>query len=189
MVTSTIFDWANNAPTRVYFRWIDPRCIFPPHWRAFFSSVAVHHNKNLFVISFLEDVPKVQECRKCRTGFIRRTKMIPFDIVLGHKERWMYSDPKEKTTKFCCVRKSCIMERSPYFNASFLEIPSQTWFTTFWRNSLDTNNKSKINYRECKISRKRVMMRFRLYMGKRHLNTVCTRAWQQMTVTVTYIVQ
>ena len=37
---------------------------------------------------------------------------------------------------------------------------------------MDTNNESKINYLKCKISRKRVMLRFRLYMGKRELNKV-----------------
>lgn len=93
---------------------------------------AVHHNDKPFVVTFLDDAPKAQECRKCKTGFIRRTKILPFDIVLAHEERWMYPDAKDKTkwvpssattTKYYCIRKSCIMERFPYFNASFLEIP------------------------------------------------------------------
>lgn len=95
---------------------------------------AVHHNDKPFIITFLDDNPKATECRTCRTGFIRRTKIIPFDIVLAHEERWMYPDQRDKTkwlpsakttTKYYCVRKSCIMERFPYFNASFLVIPPE----------------------------------------------------------------
>ena len=86
------------------------RLIHGHSFQALLSTIMI----NPFGISFLEDVPKPQECRKCRTGFIKRTKIITFDIVLGHKERSY------------CVRQSCIMERFPYFNASFLEIPSQT---------------------------------------------------------------
>lgn len=96
---------------------------------------AVHHNDKPFVITFLDEAPKAEECRKCKTGFIRRTKIIPFDIVLAHEERWMYPDPKDKTkwvpsatttTKYYCIRRSCVMERFPYFNASFLKIPPLT---------------------------------------------------------------
>ena len=72
-------------------------------------------NDKPFIITFIDDAPKAQECRICKTGFIRRTKIIPFDIVLGHEERWMYPDQKDRTkwvpsgtttTKYYCVRKS-----------------------------------------------------------------------------------
>ena len=94
---------------------------------------AIHHNDKPFVVCFLEEAPKAKECRKCRTGFIRRTKIIPFDIVLSHEERWMYPDPNDRTkwlpsatttVKYYCVRKSCVMDRFPYFNSSFLEVPA-----------------------------------------------------------------
>ena len=44
-------------------------------------SLAIHHNKP-FTVTFL-DAPKAEECWSCKTGFIRRTKSIPFDIILG----------------------------------------------------------------------------------------------------------
>ena len=74
-------------------------------------------------------------------GFVSKARvsacmyfLVPFDIVLAHEERWMYPDQRDKTkwlpsakttTKYYCVRKSCIMERFPYFNASFLVIPPE----------------------------------------------------------------
>ena len=91
----------------------------------------IHHNDKPFLVCFLEEAPKATECRKCKTGFIR-TKIIPFDIVLSHEERWMYPDPKDRskwlpsastTVKYYCVRKSCVVDRFPYFNASFV-LPS-----------------------------------------------------------------
>ena len=96
---------------------------------------AVHHNDKPFVVTFIDDAPKAQDCQTCKTGFIRRTKILPFDIVLGHEERWMYPDQKDKTkwvpsatttTKYYCIRKNCIMQRFPYFNVSFLEVPPTT---------------------------------------------------------------
>ena len=96
---------------------------------------AIYHNDKPFVFTFLEDETKAKECRKCRTGLIRRTKIITFDIVVGHEEGWMYPDPEDNTkwvpstattTKYYCVRKNRIVERFPYFNPSFLEI----WSTT-----------------------------------------------------------
>ena len=53
---------------------------------------------SLFLITTmidLEEAPKVMECRKCKTGFTLRTKIIPFDIVLSHEECWMCPDPKD----------------------------------------------------------------------------------------------
>ena len=96
-----------------------------------------HHSDKPFVVTFIDDSPKAQEleCRTCKTGFIRRTKILPFDIVLAHEERWIYPDQKDKTkwvpsatttTKYYCIRKNCIMQRFPYLNVSFLEVPSTT---------------------------------------------------------------
>ena len=90
---------------------------------------AVHHNDKPFVVTFIDDAPKAQECRTCKTGFIRRTKIIPFDIVLGH-EKWMCPDQRDKpkwvpsaTTN---TKYYSIMQRFPYFNVFFLEVPSTT---------------------------------------------------------------
>ena len=91
----------------------------------------VHHNNRPFVVCFLDDVPKAQECRQCRIEFPRRQKITPFDIVLSHEEKWLYPAPDDPccklpsarlTTKFYCVKKSCIETRFPYFDPSLLQI-------------------------------------------------------------------
>ena len=86
---------------------------------AVFGKKAVHHSDKPFVVTFIDDSSKAQEleCRTGKTGFIRRTKILPFDIVLGHEERWMYPDQKDKTkwvpsatttTKYYCIRKKTV---------------------------------------------------------------------------------
>lgn len=91
---------------------------------------AVHHNDKPFVVTFIDDAPKAQECQPCNTGFIQRTKIISFDIVLGHKERWMYPDQKDITqwlpSATTTTKYYRIMQRFPYFNVSFIEVPSTT---------------------------------------------------------------
>ena len=92
---------------------------------------AIHHNSRPLVVRFLSQEPKAIECRQCGTEFPRRKMVIPFDIVLAHEEKWMYPDPKiqgkklpsaKHTTKFYCVKGSCILSRFPYFDSSYLEI-------------------------------------------------------------------
>lgn len=93
----------------------------------------IHHN-NSFVLCFLDDVPNAKECRQCRIEFPRRQKITPFDIVLSHEERWLYPDPNDAsrklpsvkhTTKFYCVRQTCMKSRFPYFDSSWLRIPAE----------------------------------------------------------------
>ena len=70
---------------------------------------------------------------KMQTGFIlRRTKIIPFDIVLSDEECWMYPDPKDQTkwlpsasVKYYCIRKSCAVDNF-HINASFVQVPPST---------------------------------------------------------------
>ncbi|CAB4041563.1 Hypothetical predicted protein, partial [Paramuricea clavata] len=78
------------------------------------------------------DQPKSVECRQCRMEFPRRQKIVPYDIVLPHEEKWMYPDPTKPncklpsakyTVKFYCVKCSCIKERFPYYNSSLIQIP------------------------------------------------------------------
>ena len=82
---------------------------------------AIHHNDKPFIIivCFLEEAPKAIEYRKCKTGCIRKTKIMPFDIVLSHEKSCMYPDPKDRTkwlpsasttVKYYCIRKSCVVE-------------------------------------------------------------------------------
>ena len=66
----------------------------------------------------------------------RREKVIPYDIVLSHKERWMYRNPKKPseklpsakfTKKLYSVKSTCVIitSRFPYFASSYLEIPTK----------------------------------------------------------------
>lgn len=54
---------------------------------------------------------------------------------MSHEERWMYPDPKDRTNwlpsasttvEYYCIRESRVVERFPYFNASFVEVPPST---------------------------------------------------------------
>ena len=94
----------------------------------------IHHNNNSFILRFLDDVPQANECRQCRVEFPRRKKIIPFDVILSHEEKWYYPDkhhpgrtlPSTKyTTKYYCVKGSCIKKRFPYYDSSLLEIPHE----------------------------------------------------------------
>ena len=92
----------------------------------------VYHNNRPLLLCFLQDCPKAIKCKQCLFEFPRRPIILPLDILLVHEERWMYPDPNNKgqqlpsakyTTKFYCVKRSCILARFPYFNNTFLEIP------------------------------------------------------------------
>ena len=95
---------------------------------------AIHHNDKPLIVCFLSDQAKATECRQCRIEFPRRKKVIPYDIVLSHEERWMYPNPKKPseklpsakfTKKFYCVKSTCVTSRFPYFDSSYLEIPTK----------------------------------------------------------------
>ena len=94
----------------------------------------IHHNNNCFVFYFLDDVPNAKECRQCCIKFHKRQKITPFDTVLSHEEKWLYPDPNDAshklqsgkhTTKFYCVRQTCMKSHFPYFCSSFLRIPAE----------------------------------------------------------------
>ena len=87
----------------------------------------IHHNNRPLVLCFLQDRPKAVDCKQCMFEFPRRPIIVPLDIVLEHEERWMYPDPQNKgkqlpsgkhTTKYYCVKRSCITKRFPYFNTT-----------------------------------------------------------------------
>ena len=94
----------------------------------------VHHNNKPLVLCFLDGHPKAQEYRQCHLEFPRRKKIIPYDVVLSHEEKWSYPDPKEPgrklpstkhTTKYYCVNGKCIKSRFPYYDPSLLQIPPE----------------------------------------------------------------
>ena len=91
----------------------------------------IHHNNKSLVLCFLDDVPKAIECRQCHIEFPRRKKIIPHDVILSHEEKWSYPDPQQPgrrlpstkyTTKYYCVKGSCIKTRCPYYDSSLLQI-------------------------------------------------------------------
>ena len=94
----------------------------------------IHHNNKPFILCFLDATPDAKECRQCRIEFPRRQQITPFDIALSHQEKWLYPDPKDPgrklpsvyhTTKFYCIKRSCIKTRFPYYLPSLLEIPAE----------------------------------------------------------------
>lgn len=94
----------------------------------------IHHNNKPFILCFLDDTSNAKECRQCRIEFPRRQQIAPFDIALSHEEKWLYPDPSDPgrklpsvrhTTKFYCIKRSCIKIRFPYYLSSLLEIPTE----------------------------------------------------------------
>ena len=101
----------------------------------------IYHNNNNFVVVFTKDIPTNKlnsNCFHCKVEFPNCTKItvLPFNIVLAHKERWMYrnqsrhsvTDPEwlpspqgKETTKYYHLARRCIFERFPYFNEAFFE--------------------------------------------------------------------
>ena len=92
----------------------------------------VWHNNKPLVLCLIHTLPKGSLCYQCGVEFPSGSLLAePFDIALKHEERWKYpnkvsSSPKfltsaKMTTKYYCVRKQCVMERFPYFNAEFLD--------------------------------------------------------------------
>ncbi|KAK3712178.1 hypothetical protein QZH41_005805 [Actinostola sp. cb2023] len=59
----------------------------------------IHHNNIPLMVAFIEDHKKAKDCRQCRVEFPRKTKIAPFDIVLSHKEKWMYPSPQNPEHK------------------------------------------------------------------------------------------
>ena len=70
--------------------------------------------------------------------------IVPFDIVIKHKERWQYlnrnrtsklgpvyllSSSKTPTTRFYCIRTKYNHSRFPYFSSALLEVDSEVFLT------------------------------------------------------------
>ena len=87
------------------------------------------YNNCPLVLCFLKNCPKAVECIQCLFEIPRRPIIVPLDIVLEYEGIWVYPDPTNKgkqlpstkyTTKYYCVKRSCTMERFPYFSSSLL---------------------------------------------------------------------
>ena len=75
-----------------------------------------------------------RQCRQCHSEFPHRKQVIPYNIVLSHEERWMYPNPQKTseklpaakfTKKFYCAKSICVASRFPYFDSTYLEIPTK----------------------------------------------------------------
>ena len=89
----------------------------------------------MFVVCLIDEEPKAVDCRQYRMEFPRRIRLRPYDIILAHREKWLYPDPSQpgvklpsaqETTKYYCVQRKCIMTRFQYFQPDMIEIPEGT---------------------------------------------------------------
>jgi hypothetical protein len=89
----------------------------------------VHHNNHKLEVCFLIEQPKAKDCR---IEFPSTDLVGPSFIILSHRERWQYTDRSnplikrksaQETTKFYCIRASCVLHRFTYFTPkSYLSI-------------------------------------------------------------------
>ena len=91
----------------------------------------IHHNENKFELMFL--VEGAKRCKSCHLDFCHRKKVIPFDVIFSHKERWMYpingdwsncKPSQRKTVRYYHASMKCLISRFPYFTADYICIPS-----------------------------------------------------------------
>lgn len=89
----------------------------------------IHHNDNQFNLAFLTE--EAATCKSCGINFCHRVRVIPFDLVLMHRERWYYPmngnwsekrPSKQETTRFYHTTKKCLLPRFPYFTGCYVEI-------------------------------------------------------------------
>ena len=65
--------------------------------------------------------------------FCHRKKVIPFELIVSHKERWMYPvngdwsncrSSHQKTVRYYHAAKKCATNRFTYFSVDYIEIPN-----------------------------------------------------------------
>jgi len=88
-----------------------------------------HNNNKFFVV--LDPVDGSRKCPGCDIEFQKKAKP-PHNMVIQHRERYLYPDPKNnKQQKWSAskehkmnyhARDTCILPRHPYFSASQLEM-------------------------------------------------------------------
>ena len=79
---------------------------------------------------FLTDGAK--RCKSCHLDFCHR-KVIPFDIIFSHKERWKFPvngdwsncrPSRQETLRYYHATNKCQTNRFPYFSVDYVEIPN-----------------------------------------------------------------
>ena len=82
----------------------------------------IYHNENPFILMFLTDGAK--RCKSCHLDFCHRKKVIPFDLIFSHKERWMFPvngdwsncrPSRQETVRYYHATKKCLTKRFPFF--------------------------------------------------------------------------
>ena len=103
----------------------------------------VHHNTNQFKICYFREMKrtprKKRHCETCGVEFVLLTQE-PHDFALSHQERWVYFKKNDDGTvtkryttdvfceKFYCVKKTCLLQRHPYFWNGLIDIPDKDEF-------------------------------------------------------------
>lgn len=90
----------------------------------------IFHNENPFELMFLSE--GIKRCKSCHLDFCHRKKVIPFDVIFAHKERWMFPINKDwsncrpttrETERYYHASKKCLISRFPYFSKEYIHIP------------------------------------------------------------------
>ena len=93
-------------------------------------------NNEPFILTQVKDVPIDKNiCAYCLNEFSQDyLASVPFDIVISHKERWLYlnrnrnadsqplylaSSVKKLTNKYHGIRRKCIYNRFPYLQRNY----------------------------------------------------------------------
>ena len=91
----------------------------------------IYYNENPFILMFLTDGAK--RCKSCHLDFCHRKKVIPFDLIFSHKERWMFPvngdwsncrPSRQETVRYYHATKKCLNDRFPFFSVDCVEIPN-----------------------------------------------------------------
>ena len=105
-------------------------------WQLLFTEI--WHNNEPFMIAKPKNIPIERSlCAYCQKEFPRGPlAIVPFDIAVAHRERWMYmnrnrtsdteplyipSSAKKLTTKYYCNRRNCIYNCLPYFTSQLIK--------------------------------------------------------------------
>ena len=92
---------------------------------------AIYHNDNVFTCKPLHE--QADFCRSCNISFCHRQRILPYNLIFEHKEKWYYPvkgdwsnkrESKYETTRYYHVSKDCIMKRFPYFTTDYIDIPN-----------------------------------------------------------------
>ena len=95
------------------------------------TNIRIFHNEKPFTLMFLTDGAK--SCKSCHLDFCHRKKVIPFDLIFSHKERWMFfvngdwsncRPSRQETVRYYHATKKCLTNRFPFFSVFYVEIPN-----------------------------------------------------------------